>query len=203
MEPAARQPSPGSIGVILLAAGGSTRLGSPKQLLTYRGKTLLRRAAETALAADGRPVVAVLGRDAAALRAELAGLDVLAVENPGWERGMGTSVRLGMAALGEEAVAVLLMLCDQPLVTAEKLAMLIDAFRQAPGGGIIAAAYNGTVGVPALFARTYFDELRALPDAAGAKPVLRRHRDNVTAVPLPEAAVDIDTREQHERLTQS
>ncbi len=193
------EPRPATeIGVVLLAAGGSARLGSPKQLLVYRGKTLLRRAAETALATGCRPVVAVLGRDADALRAELTGLDVRPVDNPDWSRGMGTSVRLGVAALGGHAAAALLILCDQPLVSAEKLAGLIAAF--CGGAGIAAAAYGGTVGVPVIFARAYFGELLALPDDAGAKPMLRRHRDAVVAVPLPEAAADIDTREQYERL---
>ena len=185
------------IGVILLAAGGSTRLGSPKQLLTYQGKTLLRHAAETALATGCRPVVAVLGSSAERLRVELAGLDVRLVDNSAWTRGMGTSVRLGVAALDTDAAGVLLMLCDQPLIAAEHLARLIAAFRQNAGMGIVAAAYHDTVGVPVLFARTYFDELRTLPDGAGAKPILQRHRDAVLPVPLPEAAVDIDTREQY------
>ena len=192
--------NPSPVGVILLAAGGSTRLGSPKQLLTYRGKTLLRHAAETALATGCRPVVAVLGSGAGRLRAELAGLDVRRVENPDWSRGLGTSVRLGVAALDADTTGALLMLCDQPLVTPEKLALFVAAFRQNAERGIVAAAYHDTVGVPALFAAAYFDELRALPDDAGAKPILRRHRDAVLPVALPEAAVDIDTREQYERL---
>ena len=200
MEPAPRQPSPGRIGVVLLAAGGSTRLGSPKQLLVYRGKTLLRHAAETALATNCRPVVAVLGSGAAALRAELAGLEVATVENADWGKGMGTSVRLGVASSGTAADAVLLMLCDQPLVTPVMLSRLVTAFRQNPDAGIAAAAYHGTVGVPALFARAHFDELLALPDDAGARSVLQRHRGYLLAVPMPEAAIDIDTREQYERL---
>ena len=191
------------VGIILLAAGGSTRLGSPKQLLTYRGRTLLRRAAETALATGCGPVMAVLGSGAERLRAELAGLDVRRVDNPDWTRGMGTSVRLGTAALEADTAGALLMLCDQPLVTAAHLTMLVDAFRQQAGAGIVAAAYHDAVGVPVLFSRTYFDELRALPDDAGAKPILRRHRDAVLPVPMPEAAVDIDTRAQYERLAAS
>ena len=196
-----------NVGGVLLAAGGSTRLGTPKQLLTYRGRTLLRRAAETALAAGCRPVAAVLGSGAERLRAELAGLDVRIVDNPDWTRGMGTSVRLGLAALEGPADAealdgVLLTLCDQPLVTAEKLAGMLERFRRldSPGGSIVAAAYNGTVGVPVLFGRTHFEELRVLPADAGAKPILRRHRDRAVPFPLPEAATDIDTPEQYGRL---
>ena len=99
---------------------------------------------------------------------------------------------------------MLLMLCDQPLVTVEKLALLVAAFRETlEGVGIVAAAYHGTTGVPVVFGRAYFEELRSLPDDAGAKPVLRRHADAVVPVALPEAAVDIDTREQYENLSKS
>ena len=196
------------IGAVVLAAGGSTRLGSPKQLLSYGGRSLLRRAADSALAAvDGGPVVVVLGAGAAAFREELAGLPVLVVENPDWSRGMGTSVRAGLGALEEAASApdaALLTLCDQPLVTALELSGLVAAFRRAEGAdghqAIVAAAYGESVGVPAVFGRAYFEELRALPDDAGAKPVLRRHGKRVTPVPMPTAATDIDTREQYENL---
>lgn len=194
---------------ILLAAGGSTRLGSPKQLLEFQGRTLLRRAAETMLATACAPVVAVLGAGAESLRRELAGLAVEIVENPHWERGMGTSVRLGIERLLDredtgqisEVAGVLLTLCDQPLVGPESLRTMVDAFQ---AGGrrdrIVAAAYNGTTGVPALFGRAFFDELRALPDAMGAKSVLQRHAASVVEIVMPAAAMDIDTRAQYEQL---
>ena len=193
------------IAVILLAAGGSTRLGSPKQLLVYRGKSLLRRAAESALAvAESGPVAVVLGARAEALRAEVAGLDVRTMENPEWERGMGGSVRRGMERLGEaveKVDGVLLTLCDQPLVGAEALGRLVAVFASAGReDAIVSAAYEGTVGVPVLFGRAYFETLRTLPEDAGAKGLLRRYAERVVAVPLPEGAVDIDTREQYDRL---
>ena len=185
---------------LILAAGGSTRLGSPKQLLVYEGRTLLRRAAETVLAAGCRPVVVVLGAGAGRLTPELAGLDVSTVVNAGWQRGMGTSVRLGLSALapGPEVDAVLLTLCDQPLVGPDALKRLLAA----PAGSIAAAEYHGTLGVPAVFGREHFAELAALPDAAGAKGVLQRHAARIIAVPTPEAATDIDTREQYEKVVQ-
>ena len=194
-----------TLGTLLLAAGGSTRLGSPKQLLEYEGKSLLRRAAESARAAVGGPVVVILGSGAGRIKRELNGLDVHPVTNPSWAHGMGTGVRLGIKTLEELAPgrvdAVLLMLCDQPLVGPEALARLQKAFRQsALSGALAAAAYNGTVGVPAVFGRAYFDEMSHLPDDAGAKQILRRHRPSVTEVPMPEAATDIDTREQYEHL---
>ena len=193
-----------SAACIVLAAGGSTRLGSPKQLLVYEGKTLLRRAAEAALATVCRPVVVVLGAGAEAHRTELAGLDVRTVLNPDWHRGMGSSVRLGMSALENEAPAdaVLLTLCDQPFVGKPALDRLIHAWNGGQKHSIAAAAYNETLGVPAVFGREHFDELATLPDTSGAKPVLQRHAARVAVVPTPEAATDIDTREQYERIIQ-
>ena len=185
---------------ILLAAGGSTRLGSPKQLLVYEGRTLLRRAAETLLAAGCRPVVVVLGAGAGKLTPELAGLDVSTVVNADWERGMGSSIRVGMTALspGPQTDAVLLTLCDQPLIGPSALKHLLDASHDAHS--IAAADYNGTLGVPAVFGREYFAGLVALPDAAGAKSLLQRHAGRAATVPMPEAATDIDTREQYELI---
>ena len=113
---------------------------------------------------------------------------------------MGTSIRRGLETLETLAPAVdgaLLMLCDQPLIGSEALRSLITA---CPSGGITAAAYHGTVGVPAVFGREFFDELRGLPAEVGAKPILQRHAAAVLEVALPEAATDIDTRTQYETL---
>lgn len=196
------------IGSILLAAGGSTRLGSPKQLLVYRGRTLLSRAAESVLATGCHPVVAVLGARADVMRAELAGQPVTIAQNAAWERGMGSSLRLGLETLLEitgriELAGVLLTLCDQPLIGAGQLRRLLDAFGQVAGTPhpLVAASYSSTFGVPAIFGRRYFDELLALPDEAGAKQTLVAHRAELTEVSLPEASIDIDTREQYDRLS--
>ena len=193
-----------NIGLILLAAGGSTRLGSPKKLLPYRGRSLLRHAAETALSTTCRPVLVVLGSEAARLQQEIAGLDAQPVTNPDWHQGMGTSIRRGIETLETLAPGldgVLLMLCDQPLLRPETLASLVQTFREkretCDG---VAAGYDGTRGVPALFGRTMFAGLRALPDETGAKALLRQPGANIIEIPLPEAATDIDTREQYEKL---
>ncbi len=184
---------------ILLAAGGSTRLGSPKQLLTYQGQTLLRRAAGAVLETGCHPVVAVLGAKADETRIELAGLDIAIVENPAWERGMGSSLKLGLQALAGHALdGVLLTLCDQPLVGAPQLRALLATF--ATPCPLVAAGYGGTVGVPAVFGSQYFAQLLALPDAAGAKQLLVSHRKELTTCAMPEAAVDIDTREQFQNF---
>jgi molybdenum cofactor cytidylyltransferase len=196
----------GEVAFILLAAGGSSRMGCAKQFLNYQGQTLLRRSAEAALASGCRPVVVVLGAHAERARDELAGLQVLTVDNADWGQGIGSSIRAGMAALaGHEVVtgqpidAVVFGLCDQPLVGPAAFARLLDAY-SAGGKGIVAASYGGTTGVPAVFGRRYFDELRALPAAAGAKALIGRHGDDVAAVPVPEAGRDVDTPEDYQGL---
>jgi len=191
-----------AVGLIVLAAGGSSRLGHPKQLLPYRGRTLLRHAAETALLSVCRPVIVVLGAQPDRLRPELSGLDVRVVDNPGWEAGMGSSIRAGLAALetaSPDGAGLVLMLCDQPLITPDSLDALVRAFDDT-GSPLVASAYADTRGVPAFFSRALFPELRALPDAQGAKPIIMRHAANAIALPLPAGVWDVDTEADYNRL---
>ncbi|MDQ2799683.1 MAG: nucleotidyltransferase family protein, partial [Armatimonadota bacterium] len=138
-----------SIGLILLAAGGSARLGHPKQLLPYKGRTLLRHSAETALGSLCRPIIVVLGARADQLRPELADLEVLIAENRDWEQGMGSSISVGLAALETTApnlTGVILMLCDQPLITGDNLNALAQT-QQDTGSPFVASEYAETRGV--------------------------------------------------------
>ncbi|MGL4555380.1 MAG: nucleotidyltransferase family protein [Gemmataceae bacterium] len=185
------------IAAVLLAAGASRRMGSPKQLLRYRGQSLLRQAALSALVAGCRPLIVVLGYEAGRMKEELAGLDATAVVNEGWERGIGTSVRAGIAAVPAEAEAALIALADQPMVGATVLATLVSRYeRNRPEA--VGCEYGGTLGVPALFARRLFPALLALGDEEGAKRVLGEAA--AARVPFPEAGVDIDTPEDYRNL---
>lgn len=189
-----------SIGIVILAAGASTRMGTPKQLLPYVGQTLLRRAAETAVASQGRPVVVVLGAAAQLCRAELEGLPVHIVENPEWEQGMSGSLSVGMEALLEVTAhsvrAVIFMLCDQPLVSANLLNALIQT-HGVTGKCIVASAYAGTRGVPALFCKELFSHIDALRGNEGAKKIIAGNPDEVVSVDFPGGAVDVDTPESY------
>lgn len=192
----------GTTGLMLLAAGGSSRLGHPKQLLPYRGRTLLRHAAQTALLSQCRPVVVVLGAQPDRLRPELDGLKVLVVDNPDWEQGMGSSIRAGMAALelsAPDLAGVVLMLCDQPLLTPLSLNALVQAHADT-GPPLVVSEYGGTRGVPAFFSHGLFPELRALTGAQGAKPLIVRYASEAVALPLPAGVWDVDTAEDYERL---
>ncbi|HEX8556571.1 MAG TPA: nucleotidyltransferase family protein [Pyrinomonadaceae bacterium] len=191
------------VGAVILAAGASTRMGSPKQALRYRGESLLRRAALAALAAGCRPVVVVTGANAELSGRELDGLDVREVFNPLWETGMASSVRAGvegLAGASPEAEAVVLMLCDQPHVNAEVISGLVAAHR-ATGSHVVASTYGGSFGVPALFGGALFAELARLEGAAGARQVIQRHAAEARFVPFPGGEVDVDTPDDFSRLT--
>ncbi|HYG82596.1 MAG TPA: nucleotidyltransferase family protein [Pyrinomonadaceae bacterium] len=190
------------VGAVVLAAGSSSRMGTPKQLLRFRGQSLLRRAALAALTAECRPVIVVTGANAAQSREELRGLDVREAVNDRWETGMASSVRAGVSALLEadaSASAVVLMLCDQPYVTGEVVAALVAAHRDT-GRPVVASRYGGGFGAPALFARPLFAELAQLEGASGAKHVIRRHAAEAQFVPFPGGETDVDTPDDFSRL---
>jgi molybdenum cofactor cytidylyltransferase len=196
------------VGVVLLAAGGSSRLGRPKQLLMHEGKTLVRRAAEAAVAAKCGPVVVVLGAQTEAVTAELAGLPVRTVQNPDWSVGMGSSLQVGLRALDTEDAtgaspavdAALVMLCDQLRVGARHLRALVEAFTRTRAS-IVASGYEGTRGVPALFSRALFPEMEALAPDQGARGVIARDPSRVVEVALAGGGEDVDTAQDLSRLT--
>ncbi len=192
----------GSIGLILLAAGGSGRLGRPKQLLEYQGQPLLRRAAKSALASKCRPVIVVVGAEAPACAATLQGLDVEIVINHEWKEGLASSIRAGLHYLETKNIQVagaILSVADQPHLTAAMLDNLIEQ-RRATGKKIVAAQYAGVPGPPALFAANLFSELQKLGGDEGARRVLKAHPAEVTLVPFPEGSLDVDTPADIEKL---
>ncbi len=184
-----------SIAAVILAAGASTRYGRPKQLLRYEGQSLLRRAAEAAAGSGCRPIVAVLGASARLCADELHGLPVHLAENPMWMEGMGGSLRSGietLSALAPGAAAVVVTLCDQPHVSTQLIDALAQRHRES-GAPIVASAYAGTLGVPALFGRSLFGELLSLRGHGGARRIIERFKGGVESVPFPAGIVDIDT----------
>lgn len=190
------------IGIIILAAGGSTRLGEPKQLLEFRGKTLLRRAVDTALAAECGNAIVVLGAAPAGMIAGMDGLPVHWVVNDDWPAGMSTSIKSGLTKLTDlapAAMAAIFMLCDQPLVTVDTIKSLIVA-HHTTGRNIAACGYEGSVGVPALFGRGLFDELMQLDGDRGAKSIILKYAGEATIVDAPEAACDIDDPQDYQSL---
>ncbi len=189
---------------ILLAAGPSTRLGGglPKQLLSFAGEPLVRRAARAALASRLAEVVVVLGHESERVRGVLAGLPVRLVDNPDYPAGQSTSVKAGLLAVDPAAVAALVLPCDQPFLTAEVIDALLAAYHRT-GGPILLPACEGRRGSPVLFDRTLFPELAAITGDSGGRQLLPHHPHDIVEVPLasPDPLLDIDTREDLLRLS--
>lgn len=188
-----------SLAGLILAAGGSSRLGSPKQLLRWRGKELVCHAVEQSLAVCDSGVVVVSGAQAAAVEGCLQGYDAEVVFNPHWEAGVATSLAIGVGAIRlRDACGVLVMLCDQPMLQVNDLARLAAIWRAAPD--IPAAArYAAVLGAPAIFPSGYFARLAGLQGDLGARALLR-DQDCCSILDIPEAALDVDTAADVDRL---
>lgn len=197
-------------GIIILAAGNSSRLGRPKQLLPYRGRTLIGYLVDEAAVAGLSPIVVVTG--AVDLSAALAGRRAEMVENPGWSSGMASSIVSGVSAvtgaemsggnskIGQEVESVIIAACDQPHVTAGLFRRLVATWVNM-GKGIVVCSYAGTTGIPVMFDRRYFPDLLALSGAEGAKKVVQRFAPDVAEVIFEAGAIDIDTEEDYARLS--
>lgn len=184
-----------NIGIVILAAGASTRMGTPKQLLRYQERSLLRHTVEVAIASVCQPIVVVLGAYAQLIQPEISQLPVQIVENLQWNKGMSSSIEVGIQALKTshpEVEAVILTLCDQPFISTEiidRLALTYHSTNQP----IIACEYAETLGVPALFSDRLFSELMTLNGSEGAKQIIKKHSQEVFSISFPEGATDIDT----------
>ncbi len=189
-----------NLAAVVLAAGASTRLGQPKQLLRMGDKSLLAQICETALAIEPQQVVVVLGAHCEAIKPALAHLPVKIVFNENWESGMGSSIACGVAHLPKKTAAMLLLLCDQPLVTTGFLKNLLEKWRNTDRS-IVASAYGGSFGPPAVFGQEHFAELAALHGQQGAKKWMEKHRPQLALEDFPEGEKDVDTPEDWERIS--
>lgn len=179
---------------VLLAAGAGRRLGGPKALVRLDGERLVERGARVLRAAGCAPVIVVLGAGSAAVRQHADLGDALAVENPGWSTGMGSSLRVGLDALGEEIGAAVVALADQPHVSAEAVRRLIAAW--AAGAPLVVAGYDGRPRNPVLLDRAWWPAARRVATGdRGARGLLRTHADQVAVVECADVAspADLDT----------
>ena len=186
------------VAAVVLAAGASSRMGRPKQLLDWDGRPLVRAAAEVALAARLDPLLVVIGGAQAQVADALVGLPVRTIVNPDYAAGQSTSLRAGIAALGQDADAVMVLLGDQPFVTVAIVERLVAEWR-ASGAVIVAPTYAGERGNPVLFDRSMFPELLSIQGDQGARAVLAADRARVRLVAFddPRPLTDIDTPEDY------
>lgn len=188
--------------VLILAAGSSSRLGRPKQMLAFRGKSLLQITTEAAVASRPANITVVVGAESDACVKAISGLPVDIHFYNGWAQGMGSTLKQGIRYIrrkhpGTENIIVLVT--DQPFIHAGVLESLTNEARQT-GMPIVASSYGDALGVPVLFHRSVFDELLTIGDHEGARTIVNKNRDRVATVTFPDGAFDIDTEDDYRRL---
>ncbi len=194
-----------NLGIIILAAGSSTRLGEAKQLVKFQNKTLISNAIETALNSKCSDITLVLGSNSEKINREIK--DFVAVKiciNENWQSGMASSIKCGLEFMlkeNPEVNAVIFMLCDQPLITSKHINLLFETFAET-NKGIVASEYENTLGVPALFSSEMFGELLKIRGDKGAKKIIDSFPASVKTIHIPEAEFDVDTFEDVQKLSQ-
>ena len=187
-----------NIAGVLLAAGASSRLGQPKQLVNYNGMPLVCHAASQALEYCDAGLTVVTGAHHDEVLTALGNLPVRVVESPSWREGIGSSIRQGVTFVAPDVRAILLMVCDQPAVSSRDLRRLVEAWTCRPEF-VAAAGYAGTRGVPAIFPSSMREELLGLDGDYGAKKIIDA-AEYVSVVEMPNASFDVDTPDQLDKL---
>jgi molybdenum cofactor cytidylyltransferase len=187
--------------ILVLAAGASTRLGQPKQLVKLAGRPALHIVVSNAVAVAGHAVTVVVGAHAREMTHLLAHSPASVIVNRQWQEGMGASLRFGVASLPPGCEAVMVLLGDQVGITADDLKRLVSAWK-GQESTIAASVYEQRVGVPAIFPRVCFSELAELRGDQGARMVLERNNYRLVRVPMSNAAIDLDTPEDLAALTE-
>ena len=191
----------GRYGIVILAAGSSTRLGQPKQLLIFEGSSLIKRVAEIALDVSDK-VVVVTGHQQKKVQAELLGLPLIIVQNDSFEEGIASSIRKGLSTLIENfkgLKGVIFLVCDQPYLSQNVLTELIKSADET-GKKIISSAYGDTTGIPVLFDKSFFGKLLALKGDIGAKKLIQENLADAATIDFPGGSIDIDTMQDFESV---
>jgi molybdenum cofactor cytidylyltransferase len=189
-------------GIIVLAAGSSSRFGKIKQLVYFKGKTLLQHTIEEATEAGAVPIVVVTGANADEVSKEIKSEKVEIVFNKDWEQGMASGIVIGLKkaiTLNNELGKVIIAVCDQPFVSSSLFQQLYQKQNES-AKHIVASAYADTIGTPALFTKKYFDALTGLTGDQGAKILLKKYSDDLATVDFPDGHIDIDTQADYENL---
>lgn len=191
-----------NIAILLLAAGSSSRLGHPKQLVQINGQPLLQKMAETSLATGCCPVVIVLGAYFEKIKPVVEKLPIHILENKNWESGMGSTISCGMNFLNNnypDLKAVVLLVCDQYYLAEKNITELIRVFEKT-NQKIIASKYGKTVGVPALFSKQLFSDLLKLNGPSGAKKIIQKYAEELAIIEFSEGVFDLDTEEDLKKI---
>ncbi len=186
------------LGLVILAAGKSKRMGFAKQNIIFKEKTMLQHLLHEALMTDYLPITVVVGANKREIVPNFENLPITIIDNPNAEKGMGSSIKMGLvgAYMAEKNLeGLLFMTSDMPLVTTNYLKAMALAFENEPKAPIIASRYGGKLGIPALFRRSIFEEILNIPDEAGAKNLIEKYEKQAFVIHFPEGEIDLDTQE--------
>ncbi|MEN9686759.1 MAG: hypothetical protein RLZZ28_2545 [Bacteroidota bacterium] len=189
-------------GILIIAAGQSKRMGTPKQLLTVGGDTLINRLIEIVKKAGTFPVTLVLGAAAESIKAQLTRTDLLIVLNDAWEEGMAGSIRIGLTRMMHTCPTldgVMILVCDQPFISEENIRSLL-ALQRETNLPIAACYYANVLGTPALFHQSIFPELLSLKGDTGAKKIIMNKASEVAKLHFDQGVIDIDTMDDYEQI---
>ncbi len=191
-------------GVLIVAAGESKRLGTPKQILQFEGQSLLNRLVSIVTGTVAYPITIVLGAEAAAIQAQLPDDSLHVVINEEWKEGMGSSIRFGLKQMIDtdpDMDGVMILVCDQPFIKSESIQSLIQ-IQKSTGLPMAACFYEDIVGTPALFHQSMFSDLLKLAGDTGAKKIMKDKLDNVAKLNFEKGVIDIDTMEDYQKIIQ-
>lgn len=187
---------------LILAAGSSSRLGTPKQLLMYKDESLLQRTINAVAGSGVKDIVVVLGANAEQVQEQIAGENLQVVINRFWQTGVASSIRAGIKTLEQMRPppgGTIIAVCDQPFISADVFnALLLEQRRT--GKQITACHYDDTIGVPALFHHSLFESLLKLNGDSGAKAIILQRPADVAIVSFPAGSTDIDTMDEYKKL---
>lgn len=188
-------------GIIVLAAGSASRFGDAKQLLSFNQTSLLQHVIDEAATAQLNPIIVVTGANAERISGAINHHSTQLVYNEHWQEGMAAGIVAGLSKmmLNEDITSVVITVCDQPFVSSHLFIDLIKKKTES-GKNIVASAYAETIGTPVLFSEKYFDKLLDLRGEEGAKKLLKQYHDDVAIVAFPQGDIDIDTREDYDKL---
>lgn len=194
-----------NIGIIILAAGTSSRMGVPKQLLLIEGKTLIKRVVEVAIDTSCYPIVTVLGANKELIKKELSKVPITIIDNPQWEKGMSSSIKMGLAGTYmtlKEIDAIIFLTVDMPFVSANLINEMIKKATENKEISIVACQYENqkgtsTLGIPVLFKRDLFNDLLELTGDEGAKKIVLKNKDKTALIDFPEGKIDLDTIDEY------
>jgi molybdenum cofactor cytidylyltransferase len=195
-----------NIGVVILAAGESKRMGVPKQILPIFGIPMLKYLVDEVLDTEAHPVTVVVGANKTKIVPLLENIPIGIIDNPDWQKGMGSSMKMGLVGsylITKGFDGLIFMTSDMPFVNAEVINKLIKTAREFPDKTIIASKYAGTLGIPVLYKKERFEDILDMKPEHGAKQFFNKYPDEIVPVEFDLGAIDLDTKEDYYNFLQS